>query len=223
MPKPSPRVALVQLEPTSEKLLRDAFRQFGIDTVPVAEEPAVRLTREKFEGMVVKLAPEIEPVLDAARKSPSNHKLVIYGIAGSAQEALRYSKYGINAVLDTKLDKQNTLRILRATRLLVLNELRRYIRIPICTEVKLTALDKVLKAATLEISGGGMSVKSKDPVAMGQSFDASFELPNKQKVGVRAEVCWIQTSDESFGMRFDLSDERRAVVKQWVDDFLEIS
>lgn len=221
-PKHAPRVGLVQLDSSSESLLRDFFKQFGIESVAAGDDAAERFAREKVEAIVVKLTPEAEPVLEAVRNSPSNRKIVIYGIAGSAQEALRYSRYGINAVLDPKLDRQGTLRILRATHLLVINELRRYIRIPICTEVKVATLGKVFKAATLEISGGGMSVKAPHQVALGQSFDIAFELPTKEKVSVRAEVCWIHPSDSSFGMRFDLSDERRLPVKAWVDDYLEI-
>jgi hypothetical protein len=222
IPKHAPRVGLVQLDGASENLLRDYFKQFGIEAVSAGEDAVDRLAREKFEAIVVKLTPEAEPILGAVRNSPSNRKIVIYGIAGSAQEALRYSRYGINAVLDPKLEKQATIRILRATHLLVVNELRRYIRIPICTEVKVASLGKSFKAATLEISGGGMSVKSSQKVAMGQGFDLSFELPTKEKVSVRAEVCWIHPSDDSFGVRFDLSDDRRLPVRAWVDDYLEI-
>jgi hypothetical protein len=222
IPKKSPRVALVGLEPAAEGVLRDCFKQFGIEAIPAGDDIIGRLTREKFEAIVLRLAPETEAVLEAARNSASNRKIVIYGIAGSAQEALRYSKYGINAVLDPKLERQATWRILRATHLLVVNEFRRYIRVPLCTEVKLASLAKTFKAATLEISGGGMSAKSPEKVAMGQSFDITFDLPNNKKVSVRAEVCWIHPSDDSFGMRYDFSDDRRLAVKAWIDDYLEI-
>jgi hypothetical protein len=222
IPKKSPRVALVQLEPASEQVLRDCFKNFGIEAVGVGDDVIARFSREKFEAIVVQLASEAEPVLEAVRNSASNRKIVIYGIAGSAQEALRYSRYGINAVLDPKLERQGTMRILRATHLLVVNEFRRYIRVPICTEVKLSSLAKTFKAATLEISGGGMSAKGSQKVAMGQGFDITFDLPNKAKVSVRAEVCWIHPSEDSFGMRFDISDDRRLAVKAWIDDYLEI-
>lgn len=222
IPKKAPRVALVQLEPAHENILRDSFKQFGIEVTPAGEDIIERFAREKFEAIVVRLAAEAVPVLEAVRNSPSNRKIVVYGIAGSAQEALRYSKYGINAVLDPKMERQATMRILRATHLLVVNELRRYIRVPICTEVKVATLGKVFKAASLEVSGGGLSVKAQQQVALGQSFDISFDLPNNQKVSVRAEVCWIHPSDESFGMRYDVSDDRRLAVKAWIDDYLEI-
>ena len=97
------RVALVSLDEASVSVLHDCFRQFGIRTVVTGTEAADRLRREKFEACVVRLGDSSAlRVLEAARTSASNSRIVIYGIAGSAQEALRFSKYGINAVLDPR-------------------------------------------------------------------------------------------------------------------------
>ena len=59
---------------------------------------AERLKKEKFEACVMSLADGAEAVMEAARSSPSNSRCIIYGVGGNAQEAMRYSKYGINAM-----------------------------------------------------------------------------------------------------------------------------
>ena len=48
---------------------------------------------------------------------------------------MRYSKYGINAMFNEPLERPAALKLIRATRMLVLHEFRRYVRIPVMTEV----------------------------------------------------------------------------------------
>ena len=53
------------------------------------------------------------------------------------QQAMKFSKYGINAVFDEPLERQSTLKLVRSTQMLVLHEFRRYARIPVITELTL--------------------------------------------------------------------------------------
>jgi len=133
------RIASIHIDPACNTFLNDCFRQFGITVVAADNDPILLLNRQKFEACVLRLYdPEADRILKAARNSPSNRRLVIYGIARNTQEALRYSTYGINAVLDEPLDRQSVLKVVRATHLLVIHELRRYVRIPVALLWKLT-------------------------------------------------------------------------------------
>ena len=124
-------VALIGLEEGASAILRDCFKQFGIRTTAVGGDAIQRLKREKFEACVLRLHETgAEAILEAARTSSSNRRIVVYGICSSAQEALRFSRYGVNAILADPVERQGALRVVRATHLLVINELRRYVRIP---------------------------------------------------------------------------------------------
>src|SRR5580704_7492135 len=104
--KVAARVALVDLKESSRYLLTECFRQFGIETVVTSGAgSAERLRQEKFEACVLNLGPGAEVVMEAARTSPSNSRLVLYGLGGSAQESMRYSKYGINAMFQEPLER----------------------------------------------------------------------------------------------------------------------
>src|SRR5574341_2053076 len=48
-------VALIGLEEGASAILRECFKQFGIQTVAVGEDAAQRLKREKFEACVLRL------------------------------------------------------------------------------------------------------------------------------------------------------------------------
>lgn len=218
--KVAARAALVDLKESSRALLTECFRQYGIETVVTSAGSAERLRQEKFEACVINLAPGAEAVMEAARTSPSNSRLVLYGLGGSAHEAMRFSKYGINAMFQEPLERPAALKLVRATHMLVLHEFRRYARIPIMTEVTVVSHDgHRLTASSIEISSGGMSVKSAEDMPAGTNVDISFSLLTLPRVSVRGVVTWRKS--KSFGVHFEPADERRQRVKEWVDAYLE--
>ncbi len=218
--KVAARAALVDLKESSRFLLTECFRQFGIEAVVTSAGSAERLRQEKFEACVINLGPGAEKVMEAARTSPSNSRLVLYGLGGSAQEAMRYSKYGINAMFQEPLERPAALKLVRATHMLVLHEFRRYARIPIMTEVTVVSNDgHRLTASSVEISSGGMSLKSSEDMPSGTNVEISFSLLTLPRVCARGVVTWRKS--KSFGVRFDAADDRRHKVKEWIDAYLE--
>ncbi len=218
--KVAARAALVDLKESSRFLLTECFRQFGIEAVVTSAASAERLRQEKFEACVLPLAPGAEKVMEAARTSPSNSRLVLYGLGGTAQDAMRYSKYGINAMFQEPLERPAALKLVRATHMLVLHEFRRYTRIPIMTEVTVVSNDgRRVSASSIELSSGGMSLKSSEEMPAGTNIEISFSLLTLPRVSVRGVVTWHKT--KSFGVRFDADDERRQKVKEWIDSYLE--
>ena len=220
--KAAARAALVDMKDSARVILADCFRQFGIECIPVNGSAAQRLKKEKYEACVVKLGPEAEAVMEAVRTSPSNSRMVIYGVGGSVQDAMKFSRYGINAVFNEPLERQSALKLVRGTQMLVLHEFRRYVRIPVITEISITMADnrKVI-ATSQEISSGGMSLRCDDAVAPGQALELSFALLTLPRTWVRGTVSWRNPKSHRFGVRFDLQDERRQKIKQWIEGYLE--
>jgi Tfp pilus assembly protein PilZ len=217
--KTAARAALVGFNEPHRALLNECFRQFGIDTVSVTANAAERLHKEKFEACVLTLANGAAEVMEAARSSRSNSRCVIYAVGGSAQEAMRFSKYGINAMFHEPLERPAMLKLVRATRLLVLHEFRRYVRIPVMTEVSIVGDGQRISATSIEMSTGGMSVKSAEEVTIGANVEISFALMTLPRVNVRGIVSWKKP--KSIGVRFDPADDRRLRVKTWIDSYLE--
>jgi PilZ domain len=219
--KASARIAFVDLKDTPKTILADCFRQFGVEAVQMPANSADRLRKEKFDACVVKLGPGAQAVMEAVRTSPSNSRMIIYGLGGSAQEAMRYSKYGINAIFHEPLERSAALKLVRATQMLVLHEFRRYVRIPVMTEVAVQVSEgRRIKATSIEISSGGMSLKSADDLASNQSVEVSFALLTLPRIWIRGNVTWKKPK-HSFGVRFDMTDERRRRLKEWIDAYLE--
>lgn len=217
--KAAARTALVGLNESSRTLLSECFRQFNIETVVVTSNAAERLHKEKFEACVLSLGDGADAVMESARSSPSNSRCVIYGLGGNAQEAMRYSKYGINAIFNEPLERPAALKLVRATRMLVLHEFRRYVRIPVMTEVSIVGDGRRISASSIEISTGGMSIKSAEDFSIGTNVEVSFSLMTLPRVNVRAVVSWRKP--KSLGVRFDAADVRRQKIKIWIDSYLE--
>jgi len=217
--KAAARTALVGLNEPSRALLTECFRQFNIETVVISSDAAERLRKEKFEACVLSLGNGADAVMESARSSPSNGRCIIYGVGGNAQEYMRYSKYGINAIFNEPLERPAALKLVRATRMLVLHEFRRYVRIPVMTEVSVVGDGRRLSASSIEMSTGGMSLKSAEDFSIGTNVEVSFSLMTLPRVSVRGMVSWRKP--KSFGVRFDVADERRQKVKIWIDSYLE--
>jgi hypothetical protein len=218
--KNAARVGLVDVKDGHRAVLTECFKQFGIESVVLAGDIATRLQKEKFEACVFRLTPGAATMMESARTSPSNSRMVIYGLGGSAQEAMRFSKYGINAIFHEPLERPAALKLVRATQMLVLHEFRRYVRIPVITEVSLvTADNRRLTSTSHELSSGGMSIHCPDDVASGQGVEVSFALLTLPRIWVRGTVTWRK--GKNFGVRFDPQDERRLRVKEWIDAYLE--
>jgi hypothetical protein len=217
--KAAARAALVELNDSSRTLLTECFRQFGIEAVAMAGQAAERLAKEKFEACVVSLKADVSPVMEAARSSPSNSRCILYGLGGNAQQAMKFSKYGINAMFHEPLERPAALKLVRSTHNLVLHEFRRYVRIPVMTDVSIVGEGLRFNASSVEMSSGGMSLKSAEEVSIGTSVEIGFSLMTLPRINVRGVVSWRKA--KSFGVRFDINDDRRQKVKLWIDSYLE--
>jgi hypothetical protein len=220
--KASARVALVDLKEPARNTFSECFRQFGIESVSMTGNAVERLKKEKFEACVIKLGPEAQAVMESARTSASNSRIVLYAVGGSAQDAMHYSKYGINAIFHEPLERPAVLKLVRATQMLVFHELRRYVRIPVITEIAVVMGDgRKITATSIEISSGGMSLRSAEDISVGQSAEISFALLTLPRIWVRCAVSWRNGVGKTFGIRFDNQDDRRFRIKEWIDAYLE--
>lgn len=226
-PAPSPhkivaRTASVHIDKACNTFLHDCFKQFGIHVVNLPGDPAASLQRQKFEACLLRLYdPDAERILDAVRNSNSNRRMVMYGIARNAKEALRHSSYGINAIFDEPLDRPSVLKMVRATRLLVMNELRRYVRVPVVSEALLETSAGRAPVLTVEVSSGGLSLRSRSTLPANEPVKVGLELPGLPSLNLRAYVCWGRTTDKVYGLCFDTGDERRLKVRNWIDEYFE--
>ncbi len=201
-------------------MLTDCFRQFRIETVSVQDDFAHRMLNEKMDGCVIRLGEDATSIMETARKSPANNRIILYGLGGSAQDAMQYSKFGVNAIFTEPLERSAMLKLVRATHSLVLHEFRRYVRVPVATEVGVTTGDgRRFTATSQDVSSGGISLRG-EIVAPGTSVEISFALLTLPRIWVRGIVTWQNKEEIEIGIKFDPQDERRMKIKEWIDAYL---
>lgn len=220
--KAAARAALFNVDDKTAAILRDCFKQFSVEASILKTADADRLQKEKVDACVILLNDEAGAILEKARNSPSNRRIVIFGICDSVGEAIRYSKFGINVLLEKPVDRQSVLRAVRATHLLIINEFRRYVRIPIVVKIDGLAGMQHITGSTAEVSGGGMSIRYKGKLTVGDDIQLTFDLPGQSGIKVRGIICWLRPSESSAGVRFETEHPGRDAVKKWIDQYLEI-
>ena len=222
--KPAARAVLFGLEPATADIIRDCFRQFKVETVVESDCSGQRLERERFEACVVALDdPRAGKLIEFARKSRSNQRILVYGLASSTLQALSYAKHGVNALIPVPINRAAALKVVRACHLLVVNELRRYARVPIVINVRVETEQRDFDVTTVEVSAGGMSVRTDRSLLMNSALALSFTLPPASAIKVRGSVAWVNAQEQRVGIRFDPGDSRRSAVKAWVDSYLQVS
>src|SRR5260370_41628403 len=112
------------------------------------------------------------------------------------------------------------MKLVRSTRRLLLHEFRRYVRVPVMTEVGIVMADGArITATSQEISSGGMSLKGHHVLEVASQVEVSFSLLTLPRLWVRGHVTW-QKPNNSFGVRFDSTDDRRRRVKGRIESVL---
>jgi hypothetical protein len=214
---------LIHLEPDEAELLGGVFRQFSIESETVSGDVAKVVGKKKFGACVLRLDDGAESTLQILRESARNRSVPILGICSSTPQAMRYSKYGINALLRDPLERQDAMRGVRSAHLLIIHELRRYIRVPIVLEfaVELMGGGK-FSGVTRDLSYGGMSVITPTRISVDHTGEVSFTLPNGTGVKVAAIVLW-RHEPELVGLRFETGDDRRLQIRPWIDDYLKLA
>lgn len=113
--------------------------------------------------------------------------------------------------------------MIRATHLLVVHELRRYVRIPMVCPLELKSEHQSYRGSLHEVSGGGMSLEISLALKMGQDVEVTFQLPTIETLSLRAVVAWVRPDQQLIGLRFDPQEPNRFRVKNWIDQYLDIS
>lgn len=215
--------ALIHFEQDEAELLRGVFRQFSIESEEVSGDVGKALNKKKFEACVLRLNDGAGKTLETVRQSARNRNVPILGICATTPQAMRYSKYGINALLRDPLDRQDAIRGVRSAHLLIIHELRRYIRVPIVLECAVEVIGGgKFNAITRDLSYGGMSVITTTRVSVNYTAEVSFTLPNDTRVKMGAIITW-RHEPELVGLRFETGDDRRLQIRPWIDDYLKLT
>lgn len=209
---------------TDDKIIRVLRRvlsdlEVGIETCSGADSAVRRLTRARFEAVVVDCADEdvAAKVLSSVRSAPCNKRAIAVAMI-DGQTAVRSAfALGAHFVLYKPVNFERARTSFRAARALMKCERRRNVRVPVELPVTLFAGADEQRITTLDLSEGGMAVRIPRHVPKSRGVRIRFTLPEVDcELECAAEVAWKNPGSNT-GVRFlELSREHRQQLKAWL-------
>jgi DNA-binding response OmpR family regulator len=194
----------------------------GIDQSPDADSAIRKLTRQRYEAVIVDCTDEqaASQVLKSARTAPCNKRAVAVAVI-DGKKALRSAfDLGAHFVLYKPLSAERAKASFRAARALMKRERRRNMRVPIEMPVILVLNDGAGQQRTLtsDLGEGGMAVQSSQRPKTHGALKIQFALPGTEDaIHCGGEVAW-ENAGRQTGIRFvDLAPEARDQLKVWIN------
>jgi CheY-like chemotaxis protein len=207
------------LRPTLEKLAID------VEICQEARAAADILVSEKFDAVIVDcddLKGGLE-VLQGLRSTPSNKSSVTFAIL-NGKKTTTHDAFGMGAnfVLQKPISALNASRCFNAALNFMVKERRRYFRQPVRMVVHVLLGDKELKAASTDISEGGIALQLREALPKGVAPRLKFTLPETSlTMDIETEVAWADIKGR-VGCRFqNVPQNSQEALERWLDERME--
>jgi CheY-like chemotaxis protein len=197
---------------------------FEVMTLADSREAAKRIWNEKCD--LVALSADM-PHLDGfeltqrIRVSPSNQEVpILMFTTGDSSEVMRRGfALGVTFYLDKPLSAEKLRGLFAAARGVMLQQRRRYVRLPIRVQVDCTSGDKQFQTRSLDLAQGGILLESSGGLAVGESLQAEFSLPGIRKPLKLMGKVARKLSQDGMGVEFLEPDQLdRAALQVFVTD-----
>jgi len=177
------QILVVDDDAPSCELIAEILRSAGFDANPLTDsrEAAERLTKEKFHAVFLDMRMPPPDGLELARQirgSRINASTVIIMITGEQERTLmrRAFEIGVGFFLFKPVERNKLLKLIRVAESSIDRERRRSTRVPMRCAVLLESNGKQLEGATVDISSGGMLVRSYLAFPAGTLVKVKLEL-----------------------------------------------
>lgn len=210
---------------SDEKIVRLLRRtlgdlDIGVELCAGSEVALRKLTRERFEAIVVDCADDGAPqVLRSARSAPCNRQAVAVAIVEPKVGLKSAFETGAHFVLYKPVSSERAKSSFRAARALMKSERRRNARVAVQIPVVLRNLDggANLKVTTIDLSEGGMAVQIPKRNRPTGRWQIAFTLPGTEiSLELPAELAWEGNSSQA-GLRFQaLTPENLRHLRDWL-------
>lgn len=177
------QILVVDDDAPSCELIAEILRSAGFDASPLTDsrEAAERLTKEKFHAVFLDMRMPPPDGLELARQirgSRINASTVIIMITGEQDRTLmkRAFDIGVGFFLFKPVERNKLLKLIRVAENSIERERRRYTRVPVRCSALLEWNGKQLEGATVDLSSGGMLVRSYLAFPAGTLVKVKLEL-----------------------------------------------
>jgi c-di-GMP-binding flagellar brake protein YcgR len=210
---------------SDEKIVRILRRtlgdlEIGVELCSDADSALRKLTRQRFEAIIVDCAGEgSSEVLRSARSAPCNKQAVAVAIVEPAVGLKSVFDIGAHFVLYKPVSSERAKSSFRAARALMKRERRRNARVTVQVPVVIRNPEAGanMKVTTIDLSEGGMAVNVPQKRRPTGRWQVAFTLPGtKVEMALAAEFAW-EGSGAQAGLRFmQVSPDATRALQDWL-------
>jgi CheY-like chemotaxis protein len=216
------KLLVVEDDPASLELMTEVLRFLEAEVRPFSnsQEAAVLVHREKFDGIFLDLEmPSLNGLALAkeVRTSSWNRSTPIVIVTGRDERDTMNQAFASGATffLQKPIDKRKLAILFRTVRGTMVENRRRYARVPLQTEATCTVGSKITKGRTWNLSQGGVQVEVAH-VKTGDKVRISFRLPSSGvTIDVHGTAVWDKESRQ--GIQFTkVSNAAHEAIRQFI-------
>ena len=216
------KLLIVEDDIASLELMTEVFASLEAEVCPVSDsqKAAGLVNQERFDGIFLDLEMPNLHGFDLARlirKSSRNKSTPIVIVTGRDQRDTMQQAFTIGATfyLQKPVDRQKLSSLFRTVRGGMLENRRRYTRVPIQTEVMCTVGFRAIRGVTWNLSQGGMQVEAGD-LQPSDTVRVSFRLP-VSGVSLEAVGTVVWTKENRQGIQFtNVSPQNDQSIRQFI-------
>jgi DNA-binding NarL/FixJ family response regulator len=185
-----------------------------------AHEAIERLRHAQYQAVLLDFdtIPEAGQLLSGVRESRSNKNAVIFAVATDSEHRKAMLQEGANFLLRRPIEVTGVRRSLYAAYDMMRGEQRRYFRCSSELNVLLTlSSGNNVQGSTMNVSQGGLGVKTPQPLTPGESVYVALSLPDGFVAGGTGLVIWDDEHGKS-GLSIQWSGpEMKRGLDAWLD------
>jgi CheY-like chemotaxis protein len=216
------KLLIVEDDIASLELMTEVFTSLEAEVSPVSDsqKAAGLVNQERFDGIFLDLEMPNLHGFDLARlirKSSRNKSTPIVIVTGRDQRDTMQQAFTIGATfyLQKPVDRQKLSILFRTVRGGMVENRRRYTRVPIQTEVMCTVGSRTIRGVTWNLSQGGMQVEA-GGLQSGDTVRVSFRLP-VSGVSLEAVGTVVWTTENRQGIQFtNVSPQNDQSIRQFI-------
>jgi DNA-binding response OmpR family regulator len=216
------RLLIVEDDLPSLELMEEVFSSLKANVRSISEssKAAELVSRERFDGIFLDLEMPSMSGFDLARwirNSSWNRSTPIIIVTGrdDRQTMKEVFASGGTFYLQKPVDRQKLTTLFRTVRGTMYENRRRFVRVPLKTDVVCTVDSRQLRGFTWNLSQGGISIDV-GQLKAGQSVRLSFRLPASGiLIDATANVVWIGENRQ--GLKFEHLSQKN---EQSIRDFI---
>jgi len=200
-----------------QRLLQELV--IGIERCSQADVAMELLARRKFDGIFADCdVPGGKELLKSVRRSRANKRSIAFAIQSGVMSVGSAFEVGASFVLYKPISMERARRSLRAAHGLMMRERRRHFRQELDSRVYLkSAAEKEQQAVIVDISAGGMAIKSEEPPALQHEVRLRFTLPGISAfIETDGQVVWADKTGRA-GIQFmSMPQLSQQVLDEWL-------